>query len=642
MRNRIRLGTRSLLAPFMPERPGAWKQAHNFVCAQPFDSWRAAALKTPPLTWYRGFMDGNEHHDDNAGRSHRAAGEGSADARAAAILRALGGRSIVLVGMMGSGKTSVGRRLAARLGLDFADADAEIETAAGMSVPEIFAKHGETYFRDGERRVVARLLEERQRVLATGGGAFISSQTRENIVKHGVSVWLQADLDVLLRRVRKRSNRPLLANVDAEETLKRLIADRYPVYGLADFTVLSRDGPHEVVVEHILAALEGGLSGIARLASGAPHASVRVELGDRAYDILIGPGLIDAAGEHIARVAPGSACAIVTDSNLERAHLPALKASLDRAGVRHSTVVIPAGEASKSWSEFARVCDEIIGARMERRDVVVALGGGVVGDLAGFAAATIRRGMGLVQIPTSLLAQVDSSVGGKTAINSEHGKNLIGAFYQPSLVLADTGALSSLSGREFRAGYAEVAKYGVIDDAAFFGWLENNWRSIFVHGPELTEAIRKSCASKAAVVARDETEQGDRALLNLGHTFGHALESLTHFDSARLVHGEGVAIGLACAMRLSARLGHASAADAVRVEAHLLDVGLPSRITDIAGWNAGPDEILNAMCQDKKVSRGALTFILARGIGASFIERGVPGETVREFLAEELGEERLA
>jgi shikimate kinase/3-dehydroquinate synthase len=579
-------------------------------------------------------MDAMEEHEDLATRPARP-GEG-ADARAASILRRLGGRSIVLVGMMGSGKTSVGRRLAARLGIDFADADAEIETAAGMTVAEIFAKHGETYFRDGERRVVARLLEGRQRVLATGGGAFMMAATRENIAARGISVWLKADLDVLLRRVRKRSNRPLLANVDPEETLKRLIADRYPVYGLADFTVVSRDGPHEAVVESILDTLEAGLAGVARLASPTPNASVRVGLGDRAYDILIGPNLIAEAGAHIARVAPGAACAIVTDSNLATAHLPALQASLDRAGVRHATITIDAGEASKSWGVFARVCDEIIGARMERRDVVVALGGGVVGDLAGFAAATIRRGMDFVQIPTSLLAQVDSSVGGKTAINSEHGKNLVGAFYQPSLVLADTGALATLPPREFRAGYAEVVKYGVIDDAAFFASLERNWRGVFARGPELTEAIRKSCASKAAVVARDETEQGDRALLNLGHTFGHALESLTHYDGARLVHGEGVAIGLACAMRFSAKLGHAPLADAQRVEAHLRETGLPSRITHVQGWNAGADQILDAMYQDKKVSRGSLTFILARGIGKSFIARGVPGETVREFLAEEL------
>ncbi|MFZ9502295.1 MAG: 3-dehydroquinate synthase [Beijerinckiaceae bacterium] len=558
------------------------------------------------------------------------------DARAGALVRRLGGRSLVLVGMMGSGKTSVGRRLAQRLGLDFVDADAEIESAAGMTIADIFAKHGEAYFRDGERRVVARLLGERQRVIATGGGAFMSAQTREAIARQAVSIWLKADVDVLLRRVRKRNNRPLLADVDAEATLRRLIDERYPVYAEADFTIESKEGPHEAVVESILVALEAGLAQTARIAAPAPQASVRVELAARAYDILIGPDLIAQAATHIARVAPGAACAIVTDSNLAAAHLPALQASLEAGGLRHATITIPPGEASKSWDMFERVCEGVIGARMERGDLVVALGGGVVGDLAGFAASTIRRGMRFVQIPTSLLAQVDSSVGGKTAINSAHGKNLIGAFHQPCLVLADTSALASLPEREFRAGYAEIVKYGLIDDAAFFGWLERNWRGVFARGPELTEAIRKSCASKAAVVARDETEQGDRALLNLGHTFGHALESLTHFDGARLVHGEGVAIGLACAMRFSARLGHCASAEAERVEAHLRETGLPSRIGHIAGWNAGPEEILEAMFQDKKVSRGALTFILARGIGQSFIARGVPAQDVRAFLADEL------
>jgi shikimate kinase/3-dehydroquinate synthase len=418
--------------------------------------------------------------------------------------------------------------------------------------------------------------------------------------------------------------------------MHRLIDERYPVYAEADFTIESKEGPHEAVVEAIAVALEDGLARIARIAAPAESASVRVELAARAYDILIGPDLIAHAATHIARAAPGSACAIVTDSNLAAAHLPALQASLDAAGLRHAVVMIPPGESSKSWDMFERVCEGVIGARIERGDAIVALGGGVVGDLAGFAASAIRRGMRFVQIPTSLLAQVDSSVGGKTAINSIHGKNLIGAFYQPCLVLADTSALATLPEREFRAGYAEIVKYGLIDDAPFFGWLERNWRGVFARGPELTEAIRKSCASKAAVVARDETEQGDRALLNLGHTFGHALESLTHFDGARLVHGEGVAIGLSCAMRFSARLGHCSLADAERVETHLRETGLPSRIDHIAGWNTGPDEILEAMFQDKKVSRGALTFILARGIGQSFIARGVPATDVRAFLADEL------
>jgi shikimate kinase/3-dehydroquinate synthase len=568
-------------------------------------------------------------------------------ARDKALLDKLGERSLVLVGMMGAGKTSVGKRLAQRLRLPFADADHEIEAAAGMTIPEIFAQHGEPYFRDGERRVVARLLNEGPRVLATGGGAFMNAVTRQTIAARGVSVWLKADFDVLMRRVRRRANRPLLSNPDPEGTMRRLIEQRYPTYGLADVTVKSRDMPHEAVTDLVLAALAEKL-GVTEEdveAAMAPQQGeiepgdrrrLRVALDKRAYDIVIGHDLVAEAGRRIAELAPGSACAIVTDENVARLHLPALEASLDAAGLRHARVVVPAGEASKSYQRWAEVCDAVIAAKMERGDLVVALGGGVVGDLAGYAAATVRRGMRFVQIPTSLLAQVDSSVGGKTGINSAHGKNLIGAFHQPSLVLADTGVLDTLSEREFRAGYAEVAKYGLIDDLAFFEWLERHWREIFEGGPARAEAIRKSCASKAAVVARDETEQGDRALLNLGHTFGHAFERLTGYDGARLVHGEGVAIGMACAFRFSQALDLCSGQDASRVEAHLKAVGLPTRIRDIPGWSASAAEILDAMHQDKKVSRGKLTFILARGIGKSFIARGVEPEKVEAFLRSEL------
>ena len=550
-----------------------------------------------------------------------------------AVVRKLAGRSVVLVGMMGAGKTSVGKRLAVRLGLDFIDADAAIEAAAGLTIPEIFARHGEPHFRDGERRVISRLLGERQRVLATGGGAFMNKATRERIAETSISVWLKADADVLLRRVRKRSNRPMLNTPDPEDTLKRLMAERYPIYALADVTVISRDGPHEAVVDAILDELDRLLSVGHDI---APDTIVPVELAERRYDIHIGHNLLSRAGEFIRTLDPRANCFIITDRHLADLHLRALETSLTESQIRYSHYVIEPGEASKSYDVFAQVCDAVIEARMERGDLIIALGGGVVGDLAGFVASCIRRGMRFVQIPTSVLAQVDSSVGGKTAINSPHGKNLVGAFHQPSLVLADTGVLQTLDPREFRAGYAEIAKYGLIDDAAFFGWLEQNWRSIFAFGPELAEAIRVSCRSKAAVVARDETEQGDRALLNLGHTFGHALEALNNFDTSRLVHGEGVAIGMACAFRFSARLGHASAGDAARVEAHLADVGLPTRIRQVPGLEASAEQILDAMFQDKKVSRGALTFILARGIGQSFIAKGVPVEDVRAFLADEL------
>jgi 3-dehydroquinate synthase len=278
----------------------------------------------------------------------------------------------------------------------------------------------------------------------------------------------------------------------------------------------------------------------------------------------------------------------------------------------------------------------VLGAKIERGDLVVALGGGVMGDLAGFAAAVVRRGVRFVQVPTTLLSQVDSSVGGKTGINSRHGKNLVGAFHQPSLVIADTALLDTLPIREMRAGYAEVAKYGLIDDAAFFAWCEANWRGIFAGGPERDEAVAQSCRAKAAVVVRDEHETGDRALLNLGHTFGHALERITGYDSARLVHGEGVAIGLNLAFRFSVALGLCPQADADRVEAHLTAAGLPTRLRHVPGGCGSVEALLDAMAQDKKVKAGALTFILARGIGQSFIARNVEAQAVRSFLTEQM------
>jgi shikimate kinase/3-dehydroquinate synthase len=541
-----------------------------------------------------------------------------------------GRRSLVLVGMMGAGKTSVGKRLAARLGLPFVDADEEIEAGARMSISEIFQKFGEPYFRDGERRVIARLLEAGPCVLATGGGAFMNAATRERIAERGVSIWLKPDFDVLYRRVRKRSNRPLLQTPDPEGTLRKLLQEREPTYALADITIESHDGPHDYVVEQILAALD------ARARPAAGPRKVRVELGKRSYDILIGEGLIAGAGASIAALFPKARAAIVTDENVAAHWLSPLRDSLAAAGIESTAIVLPPGETTKSYAQFAQVSDALIAARIERRDVVVALGGGVIGDLAGFAAATLRRGVDYVQIPTSLLAQVDSSVGGKTAINSPLGKNLIGAFHQPRLVLADSGALRTLSEREFRAGYAEVVKYGLIDDRDFFEWLEAHGPDVFAGGPARAQAIAVSCAAKARVVASDETEQGARALLNLGHTFGHALEALAHYDPAVLVHGEGVAVGMACAFRFSRALGLCSGQEVGRVEAHLRAVGLPTRVQDIAGLEATPETMLEAMRQDKKVERGKLTFILARGIGESFVAKDVAEAEALRFLQGEL------
>ncbi len=365
-------------------------------------------------------------------------------------------------------------------------------------------------------------------------------------------------------------------------------------------------------------------------------ATVNVSLGARAYDILIGPGLLQSAGEEIARRLPGVRAAIVTDSNVAEGHLATLQAGLEAAGIEATAITVAPGERSKRFATLEEVVSGILDARLERGDIVIPLGGGVVGDLAGFAAGIVRRGMHFVQAPTSLLAQVDSSVGGKTGINTAHGKNLVGVFHQPQLVIADTAVLDTLPPREFRAGYAEVAKYGLIDRPDFFAWLEKNWQAVFDGGPERVEAIAQSCQAKADVVARDELEKGDRALLNLGHTFGHALEAATGYDSARLVHGEGVAIGMALAHRFSARLNLASPDDAGRVEAHLSAVGLPTRLSDVPGGLPGAEQLLTYIAQDKKVSRGALTFILTRGIGQSFVAKDVPTSQVLSFLEESL------
>ena len=366
--------------------------------------------------------------------------------------------------------------------------------------------------------------------------------------------------------------------------------------------------------------------------------TVRVELGERAYDILIGPGLIASAGREIASRLKGRRIAVVTDENVAPLYLDAFMAALAAEGIEAVSLVLPAGEKTKSFEHLMTVCDKVLAARIERNDAVVALGGGVIGDLTGFAAGIVRRGSRFIQVPTSLLAQVDSSVGGKTGINSPHGKNLIGVFHQPDLVLADTDVLDTLSSREFRAGYAEVAKYGLIDKPDFFAWLEQNWRAVFAGGEARIEAIALSCQAKADVVAADERENGRRALLNLGHTFGHALEAATHYDSARLVHGEGVSIGMALAHQFSARMNLASPDDGRRVEAHLREVGLPVSMRQIPGTLPPAEVLMDAIAQDKKVKSGKLTFILTHGVGQSFVADDVPQSEVLAFLKEKLAE----
>ena len=367
-----------------------------------------------------------------------------------------------------------------------------------------------------------------------------------------------------------------------------------------------------------------------------PVETVPVKLGERSYEVRIGPGLIARAGAEIAPLLRRRRVAVLTEERVAALHLPALRAGLAAAGVEMQALVLPPGETTKGWAQFSRAVEWLLDQKVERADMVVAFGGGVIGDLAGFAAAVLRRGVRFVQIPTSLLAQVDSSVGGKTGINAPQGKNLIGAFHQPSLVLADTAILSSLPARDFLAGYGEVVKYGLLGDADFFAWLEENGPAL-ARGEmgALVRAVTRSVQMKAEIVARDETEQGDRALLNLGHTFCHALEAATGYGD-RLLHGEGVAVGCALAFELSARLGLCPQEDPSRLRAHLRAMGMKTDLADIPGPLPDAEALLALMAQDKKVQDGQLRFILARGIGRAFVTADVPRAAVLDLLQEAL------
>jgi shikimate kinase / 3-dehydroquinate synthase len=539
----------------------------------------------------------------------------------------IAGRSIVLVGLMGAGKTSIGRRLAARLGLPFRDADQEIELAAGCTIPELFARYGEAAFRDGERRVIRRLLAGDPMVLAFGGGAFMDQQTRESTRTEATSVWLRCTLQTLVRRVAGRDNRPLLAGRDREDTLRQLMETRYPVYAEADVIVDCGDEPPDVTTSGVMDAL----------LDWKPARRLHVVLPSTSYDVVIGDNLLARAGALLAPKLPQKRAVVVTDQNVAALHLQTLMDGLAQTAISATSIIVKGGEASKSMDTYLDVVDQLLELRVERRTAVIALGGGVVGDLAGFAAATTLRGLPFIQIPTTLLSQVDSSVGGKTGVNTKHGKNLVGAFYQPKMVLADTATLATLPPRELKAGYAEIAKAGMIGDAAFFAWCERNGQGVVSGDRDAqAEAIKRACAFKAAVVGDDEREEkpnDGRALLNLGHTFGHALEAEYGYDGG-LLHGEGVAVGLGLAFKLSARLGLCPPADAERVIAHISAVGLTADLS-MLNRRFSAATLIGHMRRDKKMRDGALHFVLARGIGQAFTSADVPPDAVLELLRDE-------
>ncbi len=536
---------------------------------------------------------------------------------------ALAARSIVLVGLMGAGKTAIGRRLSARLGLPFHDSDAEIEAAAGRNIPELFSQFGEAHFRAGERRVVQRLLDGPPIVLATGGGAFMDPATRAAVRERATSIWLRAPLPVLLRRVALRRNRPLLAGGDQAAVLGRLMEQRYPVYAEADIVVDCTDDAPEQTTSRVAAAL----------ASWKPERRLPVRTGSAGYDVVAGPGLLARAGALLAPVLPQKRAVVVSDTTVAALHGATLMASLAETGFDATLLLVPPGEQSKSLDMLGDLLGRLLDTGAERRTAVLALGGGVVGDLAGFAAAVALRGLPFVQVPTTLLAQVDSGVGGKTGINTARGKNLVGAFHQPRMVIADTATLRTLPAREKRAGYAEVVKAGLIGDAQFYEWCEQHGGGVVREDEDAqAEAVLRACAFKAAVVGDDEREErphDGRALLNLGHTFGHAIEAECGYGA--VLHGEAVAIGLGLAFRLSAELGHCDAAVAGRVEAHLAAVGLPAELP-MLNRRFSAARLVDRMRRDKKTRDGQLHFVLARGIGEAFTASGVPSEAVEAVL----------
>ena len=532
-------------------------------------------------------------------------------------------RSIVLVGLMGAGKTAIGRRLAVRLGLPFRDSDAEIEAAAGRSVAEMFSQFGEPHFRAGERRVVRRLLEGPPLVLATGGGAFMDPATRAAIRQRAVSIWLRATLPVLLRRVALRRNRPLLANGDQAAILAGLMRQRHPIYAEADIVVDCGDDAPDQMTGRVAAAL----------AQWRPPQRLPVRTASAAYDVVVGDGLLRRAGALLAPVLPQKRCVVVSDATVAALHAAPLLDGLAETGFEATLLTVPPGEGSKSLAVLGDLLDRLLDTGAERKTAVLALGGGVVGDLAGFAAAVALRGLPLVQLPTTLLAQVDSGVGGKTGINTARGKNLVGAFHQPRMVIADIATLATLPPREKRAGYAEVVKAGLIGDPGFYEWCEQHGARVVADDRDAqAAAVLRACAFKAAVVGDDEREErqdGGRALLNLGHTFGHAIEAECGYGA--VLHGEAVAIGLGLAFRLSAALGHCDPAVAAQVEAHVAAVGLPADLS-MLNRRFSAAALMDRMRRDKKMRDGSLHFVLARGIGQAFTASGVPPETVEAVL----------
>ena len=535
--------------------------------------------------------------------------------------------SIFLVGMMGAGKTTVGRALARRLGRQFIDTDHEIVSRTGVPITTIFEIEGEPGFRRRESAMISELAGCPHAVIATGGGVVLSAENRRLMREHGIVVYLHATLDRLYERTRRDSSRPLLAAGDRRSTLAKLLEARDPLYREAAHLILeSGASSAAALADRIMEALRKRAE-IPREGEPMTTQPLTVGLGDRSYPIHIGHGLLGQPSLFEPHIRSHRA-ALVTSETVAPLYADAVERTLAAAGASVIRITIPDGEGEKNWQTLDQVHAELLRARADRRTVLVALGGGVVGDLAGFAAATYQRGIPFIQVPTTLLAQVDSSVGGKTAINHALGKNMIGAFHQPLAVVADTDTLSTLPDRELSAGLAEVVKYGAIRELAFFTWLESNIERLRGRdAAALAQAIRRCCEIKSEIVAIDERETGLRALLNLGHTFGHAIETLAGYGT--WLHGEAVSVGMVMAARLSVKLGTLPEEGATRIEQLLGRAGLPVKppALPVENW-------LEVMGRDKKNDAGRITLILLNGLGSAYVERSTPADALTSILAE--------
>lgn len=521
--------------------------------------------------------------------------------------------NIVLTGFMGTGKTFVGRLLARRLGLAFVDCDALIEQRAGRTISEIFEREGEAAFRELERSVIMEVTARPRQVIATGGGAIKDARNVRRMRSAGTLICLAARPDVIWQRVRQYKHRPLLRTPSPRRRIEQLLAERAPFYAQAHFSVDTSDLSAAQAARRILDLL----------------GRVRVELGERSYDILIGHGLLDSVGRRVRDLVRPTLAAIITHPGLVEPYGRKVVASLREAGVRAAMFTLPPGERSKSFAQARRLHGLLLDAGADRGSVVIALGGGVIGDLAGFVAATYMRGIALVQLPTTLLAQVDASVGGKVAVNLGGVKNVVGSFYQPRTVIADLDTLRTLPRRQFRSGMAEVVKHAAIRDPALLEYLERFHEQVLALEPiALQHVVRRNCEIKAEVVSADEREAGLRTILNFGHTIGHALESALGY---RMLHGEAVAVGMVAAARLSAAAGRLSKGDAARIEALLASIGLP-----INASGAAPDAVAALMAADKKAKAGRARFVLLDGVGkaraSQYVEQAVAMQALGSIL----------